>query len=121
MDEKCIDAVVEAVRTDLLQRSQFGLKKYGTTLSNSGLSLREYLQHAYEEALDHANYLKGAIMELDKQVPQEQENVFLCGDTVTFESIVIDVRGDKVLVGYLNGERHWFLKERLTLVRRVVS
>lgn len=64
MAEK-IDLVIDAVRTDLLQRSQLGIKKYGTTLSDGGYSHRQYLQHAYEEALDLANYLKGAIMVLD--------------------------------------------------------
>ena len=59
------DKVVEAVRYDLLRRSQIGIKKYGVTLDQSGLSLREFLQHAYEECLDQANYLKRSIMEID--------------------------------------------------------
>lgn len=59
------DAVVEAVRSDLLQRSQFGIAKYGTTLERTDLTLRDWLQHAYEECLDQANYLKRSIMELD--------------------------------------------------------
>lgn len=64
------DEVVEAVRTDLLQRSEVGVVKYGVTLCRSGLSVREYLQHAYEETLDHANYLKGAILALDREAAQ---------------------------------------------------
>lgn len=60
-----IDAVVEAVREDLLKRSQFGIAKYGTTLERTDLSLRDWLQHAYEECLDQANYLKRTILELD--------------------------------------------------------
>jgi hypothetical protein len=59
------DKVVEAVRDDLLQRSQFGLAKYGTTLERTDLNLRDWLQHAYEECLDQANYLKRSIMEID--------------------------------------------------------
>ena len=59
------DPVVEAVRADLLRRSQFGLHKYGTPLSSTDLDLRAWLNHAYEEALDFANYLKRSIMELD--------------------------------------------------------
>ena len=59
------DAVVEAVRADLLQRSQFGIAKYGTTLERTDLTLRDWLQHAYEECLDQANYLKRSMMEMD--------------------------------------------------------
>lgn len=60
-----VDRVVEAVRADLLQRSQLGIKKYGVTLDRTDLGLRDWLQHAYEETLDQANYLKRAIIELD--------------------------------------------------------
>lgn len=59
------DTVVEAVRADLLSRSQVGIKKYGVTLDRTDLGLRDWLQHAYEETLDQANYLKRAIIELD--------------------------------------------------------
>jgi len=62
-----VDQIVEAVRTDLLQRSQVGINKYGVTLDRKDLSLKDWLQHAYEETLDQANYLKRAIMELEQQ------------------------------------------------------
>jgi hypothetical protein len=62
------DGVIEAVRADLLRRSQLGLAKYGVPLSAGTLSLRDFLQHAYEECLDQANYLKGAIMTLDGEI-----------------------------------------------------
>lgn len=58
------DSIVEAVRADLLQRSQVGIAKYGVTLDRTDLSLKDWLQHAYEETLDQANYLKRAIREL---------------------------------------------------------
>ncbi len=54
------------VCSDIAMRQQLGLKKYGTTIENNPLTLREWLQHAYEECLDQANYLKRAIEELDK-------------------------------------------------------
>lgn len=63
---KAQDEVVEANRELLLQRSQVGVNKYGTTLAGSGLTLRAYLRHALEETLDHANYLQAAIRELDR-------------------------------------------------------
>lgn len=59
------DRVIEAVRDDLLRRSQFGIAKYGTTLDRTDLKLRDWLQHAYEECLDQANYLKRSILEID--------------------------------------------------------
>ncbi len=65
-----LDPVVEAVRADLLSRSQVGIAKYGVTLARTDLNLRDWLQHAYEEHLDAANYLKRAILELDAAEPQ---------------------------------------------------
>ncbi len=60
------DSVVESVRADLLRRSQLGIAKYGVTLDRTDLTLRDWMNHAYEECLDQANYLKRVIMTLDK-------------------------------------------------------
>lgn len=62
------DPIVEAVRADLLARSQVGIRKYGVTLAENPIQLRDWLQHAYEEMLDGANYLKAAITKLDDQM-----------------------------------------------------
>lgn len=51
---------------DIAERQARGLSKYGTTVEDNPLTLREWLQHAYEEALDMAIYLKRSIEELDK-------------------------------------------------------
>jgi hypothetical protein len=67
MDDAPHDPIVEAVRADLLRRSQVGLAKYGVALDRKDLTLRDWLQHAYEETLDQANYLKRAIVEIDAQ------------------------------------------------------
>ena len=64
---KKVDKVVQSVRTDLIQRSKTGIKKYGVTLDRTDLGLKQWLQHAYEECLDQALYLKRAIIELDKK------------------------------------------------------
>lgn len=61
-----VDTVVEAVRDDLLRRSRVGIAKYGVTLDRTDLTLRDWLQHTYEETLDQANYLKRTIIELDR-------------------------------------------------------
>ena len=63
-----MDKIIEAVREDLLRRSEHGQKKYGTNLERKDLKLRDWLQHAYEECLDQANYLKRSIMELDGDI-----------------------------------------------------
>lgn len=59
------DRIVDAVCKDLQNRSEHGIKKYGVTLERTDLTLRQWLQHAYEECLDQANYLKRAIIELE--------------------------------------------------------
>ena len=59
------DSIVNSVREDLKQRSQRGIEKYGVTLDRDDLDLKDWLQHAYEETLDKALYLKRAIKELD--------------------------------------------------------
>jgi hypothetical protein len=46
---------------DLLAREEKGIKEYGTTMDRNDLSEKEWLQHAYEEALDLSIYLKKLI------------------------------------------------------------
>lgn len=53
-----------AVCQDIADRQQLGIRKYGTTVAANPLELREWLQHAYEECLDQAVYLRRAIAEL---------------------------------------------------------
>lgn len=50
---------------DIARRQQFGLHKYGTTVAQNPLELRQWLKHAYEEALDQAVYLRRAMAEID--------------------------------------------------------
>ena len=55
------------VAADIQQRQALGLKKYGTSVANNPLTLRQWLQHAYEETLDQAVYLKRSIQEIDSR------------------------------------------------------
>ena len=57
--------VEAAVCEDIAKRQQLGIQKYGVTVADNPLELREWLQHAYEECLDQAVYLRRAIAELD--------------------------------------------------------
>ena len=52
---------------DIKERQQLGINKYKTTVATNPLSLREWLQHAYEECLDQAIYLKRALQEQEQQ------------------------------------------------------
>ena len=58
------DPTVQSVIQDLNERSELGIKKYGTTLADNNLTHKQWLHHAYEEALDMALYLKRAMEEL---------------------------------------------------------
>lgn len=55
-----------AVCADIAKRQQLGIAKYGVTVANNPLHLRAWLQHAYEELLDQAIYLKRAMEEMDQ-------------------------------------------------------
>ena len=58
---------VEAEVCDLIaDRQRKGIAKYGMTVADNPLALRDWLQHALEEVLDQAVYLKQAINELNK-------------------------------------------------------
>lgn len=49
----------------IAKRQQLGIAKYGTTVADNPLSLRQWLQHALEETLDKAVYLARAIEGID--------------------------------------------------------
>lgn len=57
---------------DIARRQQFGLHKYGTTVAENPLELRQWLKHAYEEALDQAIYLRRAMAELDTTLARDE-------------------------------------------------
>lgn len=50
---------------DIILRQGIGLIKYGQSVADNPLGLRQWLQHAYEETLDNAIYLKRAMQEID--------------------------------------------------------
>jgi len=60
-----IPSIEQQVAEDIAVRSAKGLKKYGFTVADNPLPLKEWLQHAYEESLDLPIYLKRAIRELE--------------------------------------------------------
>lgn len=54
------------VCADIEARQRLGMSKYGVSVENNPLSLREWLEHAYQECLDQAIYLRRAMQQLDK-------------------------------------------------------
>ena len=72
-----MDKNTQAVIDDLASRAERGYKKYGTTLYEN--NHQNMLQHAYEEALDLAQYLKkeittlNTVQDLVKQYPNDAD------------------------------------------------
>jgi len=64
-----IEAVVCA---DIARRQALGIAKYGTTVAENPLELRQWLQHQYEELLDAAVYTRRAIAELDTTLARDE-------------------------------------------------
>lgn len=63
----CSPGGVESrVASDIAARQRLGLKKYGISVEDNPLPLREWLEHAYQESLDLPIYLKRAIEEIDR-------------------------------------------------------
>ena len=50
----------------IAQRQALGIAKYRTTVADNPLALREWAQHAMDEALDFSIYLQRLIEELDR-------------------------------------------------------
>ena len=71
------DDITWEVMNDLTTRADRGFKKYNTTLGEN--NHQNMLQHAYEEALDLAQYLKkeittlNTVQDLVKQYTNDQE------------------------------------------------
>ena len=71
------DKITEAVIEDLKSRSERGIKKYNTTLSENNKD--DFMNHLYEELLDAAQYAKKEmsiipeIQELIERYPNNAE------------------------------------------------
>ena len=60
------DSIVDAVVKSFLQRSEFGQKKYGTTLDRTDLKPLDWIQHAQEELMDGILYLERLKKEINR-------------------------------------------------------
>ena len=61
------DPIVKQVTDKFLQRSEVGIKKYGTTLHENELTIPEWINHAIEEQMDNILYLTKLKNELSKK------------------------------------------------------
>lgn len=61
-EPQTITGVEAEVFSDMVRRQRAGIDEYGQELAEADLSPKEILQHAYEEALDLAIYLKARLM-----------------------------------------------------------
>ena len=52
------DKIVQDVIDKFQQRSDTGIKKYGTTLERNDLTPLEWIEHAQEEVMDFILYLE---------------------------------------------------------------
>ena len=66
LENLSVSGIEAEVCADIALRQAKGISKYGTTVADNPLALREWLQHGYEEALDMAIYLKRAMHEIDQ-------------------------------------------------------
>ena len=67
------DKNVEAIRQKLLDRSQVGLKKYGTTTERTDIDFVGWLIHLQEELMDAAIYCQAAMNNQSDIATLEQE------------------------------------------------
>ncbi len=62
--EICPTGIEAAVCADIAHRQALGIEKYGQPVAENPAELVAWLQHAYEESLDRAIYLKRAMAEV---------------------------------------------------------
>lgn len=67
------DKNVEAVRQKMLERSQFGLSKYGTTTERTDIDFVGWLDHMQQELMDGAIYAQAAMVAHADTATLEQE------------------------------------------------
>jgi hypothetical protein len=58
IDTQVKDSVVQSVINKFKQRSEVGIKKYGTTLERNDLTTLNWIEEAQAEAMDFCLYLE---------------------------------------------------------------
>ena len=65
-DFDVVDSVVESIIEKFKQRSEVGIKKYGTTLDRDDLNTDDWLNHLQEEMMDSLLYIQKLRYEIKK-------------------------------------------------------
>ena len=60
--------VYAQVMLDLRAREKMGVEKYGVSVDKAELNTLQWMQHAYEESLDHAIYMKKIILQAHRDI-----------------------------------------------------
>jgi len=93
MEQSCMkytkDNITNQVIEDLKSRAERGYKKYNTTLGENNKD--SMLQHAYEEALDMAQYLKKE----QSIIPELQELIYNTPNDMELGKKIRDIYGKK--------------------------
>jgi hypothetical protein len=95
-----VDSIVESVREDLHNRSQTGIKKYNNTLDRDDLEAIDWIQHAYEEMLDGALYLKrlkGDVEDMNEQFDEIVRDYFNLKEELSVKVRIIETLNKVIL------------------------
>ena len=65
MKQEIEDQIVKSVLAKYVERSNAGLKKYGTTLDREDLTLDQWINHLLEELMDATLYLSRIKKEIE--------------------------------------------------------
>ena len=60
--------VYAQVIKDLRAREKFGIDKYGVSVDKAQLDSLKWMQHAYEESLGHAIYMKKLMLQYSREI-----------------------------------------------------
>ena len=60
------DSIVESAVAKIRKRSELGIKKYGTDMTRTDLTHRQWLIHAQEEAMDLVIYLERVLRDTEE-------------------------------------------------------
>ena len=52
------DSIIQSVISQFLERGEFGLNKYGTTLDRTDLNVDDWIEHMKQELMDAILYLE---------------------------------------------------------------
>lgn len=69
------DTTIERVIMKIRDRSELGIAKYGTTLTDNDLSLIEWLNHLQEELMDAINYIERTKQELEDTLNAKEKRL----------------------------------------------